>query len=100
MNDRYVLDDNGTPTPCDDLMAWARWFEHHDRLVARTNVLDIVISTVFLGLDHSFGCGPPQLYETLVSGGEHDGMMRRYATREDAQAGHIEIERLHDRSQP
>lgn len=26
----YVLDENGEPSPCDDLMQWAAWFERTD----------------------------------------------------------------------
>lgn len=58
------------------------------------------VSTVWLGLDHNFsGCGPPLVFETIIllegSWPEadlrryHD--MRRYATREQALAGHAEM---------
>ena len=46
---------------------WAKWFEHHDkdRIVKQENIGGIRVSTVFLGLDHSFGKGPPILWETM-----------------------------------
>lgn len=46
------------------------------------------MSTVFLGIDHAFGDGPPLLYETLVFCGALDDEMERSSTREDAIAGH------------
>lgn len=48
------------------------------------------VSTVWLGLDHSFGAGPPLIFETMVFGGEDfdDLDMERYATEEEAIEGH------------
>lgn len=49
----------------------------------------ISVSTVFLGMDHSYSdLGPPILFETLVFGGSCDGNMDRYATWAAAEAGH------------
>jgi hypothetical protein len=48
----------------------------------------VEISTVFLGLDHNFGQGPPLLFESMVFGGEDDGEMVRYSTWEEAETGH------------
>ncbi len=56
--------------------------------VAATRVGDARISTVFLGMDHSWGGGPPLLFETLVFGGPLDDEMERYSTWEQAEAGH------------
>lgn len=51
------------------------------------------VSTVWLGLDHSFGNGPPLIFETMVFGGRYprdlDG--ERYATRDEALSGHARI---------
>jgi hypothetical protein len=49
------------------------------------------VSTVWLGLDHSFGSGPPLIFETMVfpkegEWGELDA--DRYSTEVDALAGH------------
>jgi hypothetical protein len=57
-----------TPVPCDDLLEWAREFETADRRVAQTDVLDMChVSTIFLGMDHSFGRrGAPLLFETMA----------------------------------
>jgi len=84
---KYVL--NGKEVvPCSDLIEWAKWIESADREVARDDIGDVRISTVFLGLDHSFGEGPPLLFETMVFGGPQDQKMDRYSTWEEAEEGH------------
>lgn len=90
----YILEGH-TPVPCDDILKWAKWFEGGIavRRVARTDInVSTVISTVFLGIDHSFGDGEPQLFETMVCRGgvydSQDGDMERYATWDEAEKGH------------
>ena len=96
MSDRWWLV-NGAPQPCPDLLVWARWFESsgQERIVARTELADgsIVVSTVFLGLDHNFtGRGRPVLWETLVfARDEQLADMARYTTRANAEAGHLDM---------
>lgn len=88
MSEHYILVGHAAvPT---DLMTWARWFEsaREDRVVAKTDVNHVCVSTVFLGLDHAFGEGPPQLFETLVFGGPLADEMERYSTWDEAEAGH------------
>jgi hypothetical protein len=91
----YILDGK-VPIMVDDLSAWAKWFEAASRTVAKT-VIDpnptepCAVSTVFLGLDHSWVGGAPLLFETLVFGGPRDGLMDRYATWDQAENGHDDI---------
>jgi hypothetical protein len=93
MSDRYILvgPERRTPARCvdDDLIAWAEWFETADRHVADTRHELFRVSTVFLGIDHQFGKGPPILFETMafLSTGESIDCVR-YATWEDAEIGH------------
>jgi hypothetical protein len=91
MRGHYILDENGNPQPCQDIMAWARWFNTADRRVASTVIGEVEVSTVFLALDHSFDADAPLLYETLVMGGEHDGEITRYSTRQQAEDGHAAV---------
>lgn len=87
----YILSATGDPVVERDLMKWAAWFEQSsaERVVARTELPGgVVVSTVFLGLDHAFGLGEPQLYETMIFGGALDGTQDRYATRAAAENGH------------
>jgi hypothetical protein len=88
-NDHYILE--GHNTKAVDLITWAMWFEKAERHVADDKVGDVRISTVFLGLDHSFGGGRPLIFETLVFGGPLDGEMERYSTWDEAEAGHKQM---------
>ncbi len=89
MMGHYILSVSGEPIPETNLMEWARWFDTAERQVERTELPGgIVISTVFLGLDHSFGHGPPILFETMIFGGALDETQDRYATRQAAINGH------------
>lgn len=56
--------------------------------VAAERVDDVLISTVWLGLDHSFGDGPPLIFETMIFGGTLNDYCERYATEEEAEEGH------------
>lgn len=79
------------PVSVPKLLEWARWVETADRTVAVTYLTTTIrVSTVFLGLDHSFGRPGqgPILFETMVFGGRHDGAQARYATWDEALAGH------------
>lgn len=73
---------------------WAR--THHPpsiRTVAKTADGGITVSTVFLGLNHQYGDGPPLWFETMVFGGPLDEVCERYTTWEEAEAGHREMVR-------
>lgn len=82
----YVLDDK-TPIPCFDVIKWASQSKE-DKIVARSQFGEIVVSTVFLGMDHSFNGGTPVLFETMVFGGEYDLYQERYYTWNEAEEGH------------
>jgi hypothetical protein len=90
----YVLDGR-TPRRVTDPKQWSKWFGTADRTVGRDVIADeVLVSTVFLGLDHNFGgSGPPVLFETMVFHGDDYGdvRMRRYSTWEEAERGHAQI---------
>lgn len=88
----YILGEDGKPVACEDAEQWGRFFETASRIVRQEAVSPKVsVSTVFLGIDHNFGRGgPPLLYETMIFGGREDGYCERYATREEAELGHVE----------
>lgn len=88
--------------PCLDLLAWARWMEGNrgkrhvadDRLTGEVDgeSVAIRISTVFLGVDHNwFDRSDPLLFESMIFGGPHDGDQWRYASWDEAEAGHAEM---------
>ena len=86
----YLLNDDRT-TEQVPMMVWALGFERADRVVGKTTIGDAEVSTVFLGMDHRFGEGPPLLFETMIFGGEHDEEMWRYSTWDEAKAGHSHV---------
>lgn len=93
---KYVLDENGQPVIENNLMTWARWFEKRERHLADDRLENgLRVSTVFLGLDHNYCLdGPPILWETMIFDADEEselsGYQQRYATREEAEAGHKE----------
>jgi hypothetical protein len=73
------------------LEQWAVYHEVQNKRVAETDVEDFWVSTVWLGLDHSYGDGPPLIFETMVF--PKDGPMlerycERYPSEDAARAGH------------
>lgn len=95
MNDKYYILEGHMAVPC-DMMAWARWLEkdRKARIVAQTDVAGVHVSTVFLGLDHQYGDGPPLIFETMIFGGKHDQDQWRYTTWKEAETGHSRAVRL------
>lgn len=91
---RYILTDSGEIQQVHDLEQWAKWIETNNskRIVAKTRVnTGVEVSTIFLGLDHQFGDGPPLLFETLVFGGQYDQEQWRWSTRTQAISEHDQI---------
>lgn len=86
MRSEYFKLVDGQPVPTDQ-MGWAESWRH-DRIVAKTKLGDSEVSTVFIGLNHAFGSGPPMIYETMVFGGVLDQECEHYSTPEEARAGH------------
>lgn len=100
----YVPDAAGVPQPADDFLVWADWTDKSalpgsgetadypaGRRVGKT-VLPSgdTVSTVFLGIDHNWGGGPPVLFETMAytADGSFYAFQDRYCTVEEARAGH------------
>ena len=100
MMDLYVLIGKDT-FKVDNFEEWAE--EHYSKpnQVQSTTVeglVPVLISTVFLGVDHNTFLRaltgkehPPALFETMVFGGAHDEYQERYATYEEAEIGHERI---------
>lgn len=75
--------------PC-TLLEWADSFKvSKGHVVAQQEVRPGVrVSTAFLGLDHSWGEGPPLLFETMIFGGPHDQYQERCSTWQEAEGQH------------
>lgn len=88
----WDINARGEVAPC-DLWRWAFMFEFQFkwRIIQQTTLGDVFVSTVFLGTDMSWGGGRPILFESMVFRGPLDQEQDRYATREDALAGHADL---------
>lgn len=82
-----------------EAMAWARLLESGDdyRRVEFTEVGGYDVSTVWLGIDHAFGGGPPLIFETMIFTRcpgegviEPEGALR-YVSESDARLGHADV---------
>jgi len=92
MSKFYILD--GKTVVSVKLLVWAKWMQTANRTVKKTDIGKVLVSTIFLGLDHSFGCEGewlPILFETMVFGGTMDRSMNRYCSWEQAEQGHDEM---------
>ena len=93
---RWILEPDGTILTIDDPIQWAA-ARKRDYRIAETDLPDgSWLSTVFLGVDHSFGSGgPPVLFETGWFASRQDmGDMReqwRWCTEAEAREGHARI---------
>ena len=90
----YILDDEKNPVKT-DVDTWAKWYETKrtiGRVVRQDHINGYFVSTVFLGLDHSFGKGEiPVLWETMIfeEGDWTDLYAKRYTSNYDALCGHL-----------
>lgn len=84
---KYILEGKKA-VECGNIIEWGKWMESANRVVAQDKVGKVRVSTVFLGLDHSFVGGVPLLFETMVFGGKLNQEQRRYTTWEESEMGH------------
>ena len=69
-------------------------YPKEDNAVRKTHLFmgRVFISTVFLGIDHSFTrIGPPVLWETMIFGGRLDEEQWRYTSEAEAIRGHRRV---------
>ena len=97
----YILDKDKNPVQA-TLEQFAKFCEQQGDKVVQQDKLPngTFVSTVFLGLDHQFGDGPPILFETMIFGGEHDQYQERYCTWTEAVKGHRKALSLIDNITP
>jgi hypothetical protein len=76
----------------------ARFHDWEYRVVERDRIHGALVSTVWMGIDHSFGFGPPLIFETMAADetgndrpGWWDEFSRRYSSEEEARVGHAEV---------
>lgn len=86
--------------PIHSMEEWVALLTPENKRVAQTTVGQVWVSTVWLGVDHGFGGGPPIIFETMafVRGVSYaDLLCYRYATEAEALAGHqVAVEYVSD----
>jgi hypothetical protein len=84
------FDRDGKPI---SLSNWTAKLENdHYRQVAWTEVGDYRVSTIWLGLDYSFGGNNPLIFETVVFDGYSKNIFQfRHSTEEEALEGHARV---------
>jgi hypothetical protein len=86
----YILDKDNKPVES-NTNEYVKWSSRNPkkRIVKQETIGNTYISTVFLGLDHSFRGKIPVLWETMMFGGQYDqNYQERYSSYEDAVKGH------------
>ena len=78
--------------PILDILAWSKLFEDRNYQNVRKDILSNgrLISTVWLGLNHNYGDGPPLIFETMVflKKTKNELDCQRYSTEKEAIKGH------------
>jgi len=89
----YILGKDGRARTTTNLRKWHENFRNTRlRRVSRTKTKTATVSTVFLGMNHRFGDGPPLVWETMIIGGDLDAYQTRCSgTRTAAIAMHKEV---------
>lgn len=83
----YIL--NGkTPVLAPNSFVWSQHMGTNRFNVRSSATSESRVSTIFLGFDHSFGQGPPLLFETMIFGGAHHGLQLRCSTWDEAVLQH------------
>lgn len=89
-NELYAILDQDHNVIKSDLMTWGRFVgENRNKIVQQDRIKDVLVSTVFLGLNHNWNpYGPPLWFETMIFEGPHDQYQERYTTWKEAEEGH------------
>ena len=69
---------------------YSKWISKNpkQKVVKQELINDSKVSTVFLGLDHSWENNVPILWETMIFGGKEDMYQDRYTSYKEALVGH------------
>ena len=80
------------PVPCTFAEYASSMKSASNRLIEQTRVGDLTVSTVFTGLDQSFGMGDKQLFETGIFGLPDDILPQwRFASWNEAVSFHLQL---------
>lgn len=80
------------PVPCTFAEYASNMKSAENRIIEQTRVGELTVSTVFTGIDHAFGMGEKQLFETSVFGLPDDLQPQwRFASWDDAVNQHLQL---------
>lgn len=83
---------NKEPVPCTFAEYASGMKSAQNRLIEQTQVDELTVSTVFTGIDHAFGMGQKQLFETTVFGLPDDIQPQwRFASWNEAVNHHLQL---------
>ena len=84
----YILNNENIPVES-NITEYVEWSKDLKKIIVKQeDINDVTVSTVFLGLDHSYNENVPVLWETMIFGGEHNLYQERYSSYEGALEGH------------
>lgn len=87
----YKLVDKN-PVPCTFADYASDMKSADNRIIEQTRVGELTVSTVFTGIDHAFGMGEKQLFETSVLGLPDDILpLWRFSSWDDAVKEHLQL---------
>jgi hypothetical protein len=99
LNKHMAYRRDGTPYPdgTEGLIEWGKDMQDNVIKVVKQETLPngYWVSTVWLGLNHNWGTGPPLIFETMVTNpfGDWEDYQKRYSTEAEALDGHTEAVR-------
>lgn len=97
--DNLYIEENGVPVACPDLYKWCEYQQNADRTVARSELQQGYVSSVFLGMNHNYRRDDtPILYETMIFGSPvFCDLVSRFRTRQECFAYHQQFAPLAER---
>jgi hypothetical protein len=88
---KYYRLDGRTPVPC-TLEQWTVSFGQDNRIVAQEEIEGVMVSTVFLAMDHNWSDkGPPLLFETMTFCESFGQVQLRCSTYMQAEEMHVGV---------
>jgi len=94
MRRAYYILRGHEPVEVATTLEWGRFMEQSElRIVAQDRVGRYLVSTVFLGMDHNWGEGPPLFFETMVFTNTEGNDCWRFSTWEQAEEWHHAVVR-------
>ena len=66
------------------MFEFAQYIENNGNIIDQTEIGDVLVSTVFLGINHCVNPNNLKAFETAILGGKYDGHIERCDTWDNA----------------